>query len=344
MLIAEGGIYDVHVDNSGNMYYVVEYDRLVKRAPDGTESILGIHDATSTPNWCCEGGNVGSTARLGNMAVPSVDGPGDGTLYVTSGHTNTIFRISNGKMYRFAGTPTSSYQGGFSGDGGPALDAQLFFPTGLTYGGDGHIYFIDTRNCRVRKIWMSGPNQGNITTVMGTGCGAYYGEASGMGGPATAAEVPMPVYEGGHIYVDSSGVIYFTNTYNAGQVFKIDTAGIITHFAGKYDPNSNTGDGGPATAAEISQPAGITGDAAGNIYIAADQVIRKVDPNGIITTAFGKVADWFSGGVITDPESGVEVPTSNLAFDAAWGLHRTADGIFYLAGYRKGIYKITPVT
>ena len=167
------------------------------------------------------------------------------------------------------------------------------------------------------------PN-GIITTVAGDGYNRLGtrqpsfndGGYSGDGGPATSAELNNPYA----VAVDSSGNLYIADTYNR-RIRKVDISGVITTvagngYAGPGDLGGYSGDGGPATSAELAQPFGVAVDNAGDIYI-SDQNnnrIRKVDPSGVITTVV-------SGGI----GAGVSSP-AGLAVDNAGNLYITDMG------------------
>ncbi len=172
-----------------------------------------------------------------------------------------------------AGTGTA----GFSGDGGPATAADMNIPHGLVTDAAGNIYFSDASNYRIRKINTSGI----ITTIAGTGSAGF----SGDGGPATAAALNTPF----SVAMDAGGNFYFCDISNH-RVRKINTSGIITTIAGDGVP-STTGDGGPATAAEVNNPSGICVDPSGNVYFVENhgEVVRKINTSGVISTIAGTV-------------------------------------------------------
>jgi sugar lactone lactonase YvrE len=123
--------------------------------------------------------------------------------------------------------------------------------------------------------------------VAGTGVQGY----SGDNGPATNAMLSQP-----HgLAIDAVGNVYIADYLN-NRIRKVDTHGIITTVAGNGDGNF-FGDGGPATNASLSMPGFVTVDPAGNLYIAdsANNRIRKVDTNGIITSVAGNGSQGFSG-------------------------------------------------
>jgi uncharacterized protein (TIGR03437 family) len=172
----------------------------------------------------------------------------------------------------FAGTGT----GGFTGDGGPATAAEIYNPLGVAADPAGNIYFSDNVNDRIRKISTSGI----ITTVVGTGANGYNGDNI----PGTSASIANPFY----LAIDAAGNLYFADTGNS-RIRKLATNGIITTVAGGGGAGY-TGDGGPATSAQLDRADGVALDASGNIYIAdsLNYVIRKVTAaTGVISTIAG---------------------------------------------------------
>jgi len=174
-----------------------------------------------------------------------------------------------------AGTGSS----GYTGDGGPALDAKLQWSCGLSFDGSGDLYIVGGN--RVRKI----DETGTITTIAGSGGVGY----SGDGGPATAATFNIPAF----LAIDKAGKNYIADWFN-NVIRKVDTDGIITTFAGN-GTQGYSGDGGPATAAMLDQTSGIAVDTAGNVYVGTGSRIRKIATSGIITTIAGNGVPGYSG-------------------------------------------------
>ena len=168
------------------------------------------------------------------------------------------------------------------GDGGAATAAQLRFPYGVAVGAAGNLYIADTQNHRIRKV----DSGGTITTIAGTGEGGF----SGDGGAATAAELSSP----SGVAVDDAGNLYIVCWFNQ-RIRKVDSTGTITTIAGTEYGFS--GDGGPATKAQLNSPYDVAVDDAGNLYIAdrENQRIRKVDNGGTITTIAGTGVSGFGG-------------------------------------------------
>jgi RHS repeat-associated protein len=198
-------------------------------------------------------------------------------------------------------------QQGFSGDGGPAIQAILNGPWNMTVDKTGTIYIADTNNHRVRKV----DKNGIITTIAGNG--QWY--TSGDGGPATQAGVGSPVA----VAVDQAGNVYIAGDH---RVRKVNNNGIITTVAGNGQYGYN-GDGIPATQARLYAPVGIALDPSGNIYI-ADQIncrIRKVDTNGLITTVAGNGQYSYSGDGGPATQAGLGGYPSSVAIDGTGSLY-----------------------
>jgi len=181
--------------------------------------------------------------------------------------------LAAAEIHTIAGTGAK----GFSGDGGPAVKAQINDPFGLTRGPDGALYFCDTDNHRIRKI----APDGTISTVAGTGEKGY----SGDGGPATAAKLNEP-YE---VRFDAAGNLYWCERMSH-TVRKLDAkTGTLSTIAGTGTAGFS-GDGGPGPKAQLSQPHSIALDGKGSLYICdiANHRIRRVDlATGLISTFAG---------------------------------------------------------
>jgi hypothetical protein len=205
-----------------------------------------------------------------------------GNIYIGDVGNNRIRQVDpSGVIHTIAGTGTA----GYNGDGIPATTAQLDFPYGMSVNWAGNVVISDMNNNRVRLI-QSVEAGGTIITIAGTGVAGY----SGDGGLATSAQINNP--QG--IFWDLNGDVYFADAWNH-RVRKI-SGGMITTIAGNGTATSS-GDGGPATAAGVNHPSGITADAAGNIYIAEmmGHKIRRVSTSGIITTVAGDGTVGYGG-------------------------------------------------
>lgn len=224
-------------------------------------------------------------------------------LFVAFTFISFISTAQNSIITTYAGTGVM----GYSGDGGPATAAVAGDPVCMAFDVAGNFYFSSENNYTVRKI----DRFGIISRFAGNGVYGY----SGDGGPATAARFMSC----NAITFDPAGNMYITD--DVGYVIrKVNTAGIISTFAGTGVAGS-TGDGGPATAAEINRAEGLVADAAGNVYFSDVNKIRKVNATGIISTFAGTGVMGFSG------DGG---PASAAQFSGP-GLKLDGSGNFYIA-------------
>ena len=264
-------------------------------------------------------GTAGYSGDGGAATSALVSQPGplvvdaNGNIYFADAGNKRIRKVtaSTGIITTIAGTGTS----GFTGDGGAAISAEIGGIDGIALDSSGNIYIADPGYNRVRKITIS---TGKISTVAGNGS---FGK-SGDGGAATAAQLNGPA----GLAVDSSGNLYIAD-YGNSLIRKVAASTqIITTVAGSYT-TGYTGDGGPATTAELFYPKGVAVDAAGNFYIDdwVNDVIRKVTvATGIITTVAGSsdTGATGDGGLATD--AALTNPTS-IAIDRLGNLYIATD-------------------
>ncbi len=172
---------------------------------------------------------------------------------------------------------------GPAGDNGPAANASFYSATGIAVDDTGNVYVSDAAGS-VRKINTSGI----ITTVAGNNTFGFTGD----NGPATAAQLYGP----NDVSVDHSGNLFIADFGN-NRIRKVDAMGVISTVAGCDSVAAYGGDNGPATAAHLAWPCGISVDDTGNIYIAdrANARIRKVNVLGVISTVAGDSVFGYSG-------------------------------------------------
>ena len=227
-------------------------------------------------------------ARLRRLPEPTIRGPAlptaipitpqavaaaAGNLYVTDSQLSVVRKINSaGVQTVIAGNGTY----GYSGDGGPATSAAVYDPESVAVDGSGNVVIADSGNNRIRVVAGStgtfygmAMTAGDIYTIAGNGTGGY----SGDGGPATSAEARFPEA----VAVDGSGNIVIADTYNnrirvvagsTGTFYGTSmTTGDIYTIAGN-GTGGYSGDGGPATSAELDFPQGIAVDGSGNVMIA----------------------------------------------------------------------------
>jgi sugar lactone lactonase YvrE len=237
-------------------------------------------------------GGPATSAELGNPEDVALDGAGN--VYIADAANGVIRKVDrNGNISTVAGDNERSP--GFSGDGGPATNAALDYPNGIALDTAGNLYIADTNNNRIRKVDLGGI----ITSVAGSTSGY-----SGDGGPATSAKLNSPY----GVRSDAAGNLFIADSGN-NLIRKVDLTGTITTVAGNFGvgDEGNSGDGGPATSAQLAFPIFVSVSAAGELFISDDDnlVIRRVDGNGIITTF--AVPGSFPGDLVVDPTGNMAV-------------------------------------
>jgi len=258
----------VALDSKGNLYIADLRNARVRRVnPNGViESVMG----TGAEDFVSGAPRSALETNLSSPYGLTIDAANN--LYVISRKHSVVYRVgADGVAHRIAGTGVA----GFSGDGGPAVDAQIAGGNHLLVYAGGEVLLGDTGNQRLRKIDASGI----ITTVAGTGEAGFGGD----GGPAIAA-----AFNGiSALAFDATGNIFVAD-FDNHRIRRISTEGIITTIVGTGDPKYN-GDEIAATQANIGEPCGVVVDAAGVVYI-GDQFnrrVRAVTVDGVIHTVAG---------------------------------------------------------
>ena len=254
-------------------------------------------------------GVLATSAELNSPWDPTVDAAGN--LYIADTANNRIRKVD--ATTGIISTVAGNGHFGYGGDGGPATSAEIAYPYGVTADAAGNLYIADNGNNRVRRVDAS---TGIIATVAGDGTFAF----SGDGGPATKAGVKNPV----SIALDALGDMYISEPDDS-RIRKVEAAtGIIATVAGD-GVFGYSGDGGPATSAEMEAPWEIALDASGNLYIADwdDHCVRKVDAaTGIIGTVAGNGIAGASG------DGG---PATSAEFYYPYGLALDASANIYIS-------------
>jgi uncharacterized protein (TIGR03437 family) len=313
-----GVIYGLAIDRAGNPILVDNGNCIVARVEKtGLLSVLAGNGICGVASGVSGDGGPATSATVYSPFSAAFDPAGN--LYVSSNFS--VRKVSAGVITPFAGT--GKIQFGFAGDGGPAISALLNSTGGIASDASGNIYIADGLNNRVRKISTSGA----ITTVAGNGTPG----SGGDGGLAINANISDP--EG--VAFDGAGNMYIADTTNsrvrkvtpAGVISTVlqnlsvrsvafDNAGAM-YIGGvasvyKFAPGAPapvliagsaqgargfSGDGGPATQALFDGPLLVVPDSFGNLYIAdrLNSRLRKIDPNGIVTTIAGNGNYRFSG-------------------------------------------------
>jgi len=262
---------------------------------------------TVTTLQCAPNGLIPNTTYYWKVVARNTSGNATSPIWSFTTSTNAVYAVRN-----IAGTG----QRGFSGDGGPAVQAQLSFPEDVMIDRNGNLYVADAGH-RIRKITSAGI----ISTYAGTGTAGY----SGDGGPALAAELNQPL----GVTVDAQGNLFISDGLNY-RVRKVSPDGIISTIAGN-GTSGHSGDGGPATSAELYGPLGLALDSSSNLYIAdsfAEQfgLVRRV-AGGTISTVAGSPI-FISGAGFGGPATQVYLNyPQGVAVDQAANLYISDGGI-----------------
>jgi sugar lactone lactonase YvrE len=219
-------------------------------------------------------------SKLGSPQGVAVNAFGNVFIADTSNDVVREMDQATEQLVTVAGNGTA----GYSGDGGPATSAELNNPNGVVLDKAGDLFIADANNNVVREVNTSGI----ITTVAGNGSPGY----SGDGRPATSAELHSPR----GLAVDGIGDLFIVDFANHRIREVVKATGVITTVAGN-GTGGYSGNGGPATRAELLFPTGVVVDAVGDLFIAdsGNSVIREVNTSGIITTVAGNGTHGYSG-------------------------------------------------
>jgi len=243
----------------------------------------------------------------------------DGTLYIADAENHVIRRVdlASGLITTVAGRPEKG-----NGESGPV---------GVQAPAEDEDPLADPPAGKAEKFVQLSDLSGTVRYVAGTGKSGRFG---GDGGPAMQATLNFP----GAVAVDRLGHLYIADTMNH-RVRRVDAAtGVISTIAGTGQ-HRWSGDGGPAIAAALNEPAALAVDERGNLYIAdqSNNRVRRVDMNtGLIATVAGTGETGYTGDGMPATEAGISGPS---------GLTIGPDGDLYIADTFSGrIRRVDPAT
>ncbi|WP_051313084.1 SMP-30/gluconolactonase/LRE family protein [Sporocytophaga myxococcoides] len=289
----------IAIDANGNLFVADYYnDKIRKITPDGTVSTFaGSTDGRTNGDL--------SVAKFSNPYGIAIDA--EGNMYIGEEGNNVIRKISKeGIVSTYAGT------GGIGDKDGNATSANFYNPHGIAVDAAGNVYVADIRNHKIRKVTQ----QGIVSTIGGIGY------ARSVDGTVPNVRFKSPT----GVTINEQGIIYIADEI---KIRKLTPAGVATTLAGSDKYGSSDGTGAEATFNDIK---GITIDAIGNLFVTDDHKIRKITPEGIVTTFAGSDTEGFVDGNGTD-----------ALFDNPFGLTIDAKGNLYVADqYNNSIRKITP--
>jgi len=336
---------DVAVDTSGNLYIADTYNNRVRKVTASTGIINTIAGDTGL-NWCASLGGDGDPGADASLCFPislTVDATGD--VYMVEEHSRVreitapqvpptstaatpTFSIAPGN---YAGSQTVTVSDTTPGaaiyvtlDGTTATTGGQQYNGAITVNGSVTIGAVAAAPgflpsaATSATYTIAAPPPYVINTIAGSGVSGF----AGQGGPALDAQ-----FKPQDLALDAAGDLYVSDPNN-NVVWKVAAGtGIISVVAGN-GTQGKTGNGGPATSAELHFPEGIALDSAGNLYIAdvGNQMVRKVDANtGIITDYAGNGIYTFKSGV------GDGGPAAQAEFSEPWGLAVDAAGDLYIS-------------
>jgi sugar lactone lactonase YvrE len=292
-------------DSLGNLFICDYYSNRVREV-----NTSGIISTFAGQSGLFGEGYPAVNAELGFIINLTIDAAGNIYLADIDNHRIRMINAATGAITTMAGCGISGQQDNFSGDGGPATAAHLYFPNTMAFDRAGNMYICDQSNERIRMVSASGI----ISTFAGNGTAGFVDNV-----PATDAEFGNPT----GVVVDKAGNVYISDNNNH-CIRKVDAStGIITTVAGNGFAGYS-GDGGPATNAELNHPYDVAVDGQGNLYISDgdNYCIRMVDTMGNISTVAGNGTLGFSG------DGG---PAVDAQMRALWGIKVDSAGDIIIA-------------
>jgi hypothetical protein len=324
------GTVGLAIDGADNVYLVDNVVNRVRKIDAATGLITAVVGITtvdairglfpfggtgfSAGGFSGDGGPA-TAARLDTPQHVAVDGAGN--LYIADLYNQRVRRVDakTGIITTVAGSgPIGNGKGSYSGDGGPATSATLSTPQALAFDGAGNLYIADRDNHRVRKV----SPDGIITTVAGGGKNAV---AEGADAVSVALNAPR------NVAVDGQGNLFIWDS-PVNRILKVRPDGKLSFYAGNGTAGFS-GDGGPATAAQLNAAfLGMAVDSAGSVFLVdtVNNRVRKVSPEGIITTVAGTGEAGFTGDNGPATSARLRNPINGVVIDAAGNLYFTDRG------------------
>lgn len=265
----------IAVDSLGTLFISGPFENRILSV---TGPLIGIVAGTGATGFAGDGGPALGAVFNGPQHIAVNEVGGQSSIYVIDGENDRVREITGGSVRTIAGTAH------LAGDGGPATEALLDSPVDVSLDTAGNLYVVERGNHAVRKVTPAGM----ISTVAGTGI-----QGSGAAG-ATATETTLSAPRG--VLARSVGDVLVSDSQNQ-RVLRLTEGGVLEAFAGKTSSNGFEGDGGPADEAKLWFPVGLAEGGDQSIYIgdSSNDRVRKVGPNGTISTVAGDGTRAFGG-------------------------------------------------
>lgn len=244
-------------DQSGDLFIADTGNNVIREVTPGGNIVTAY--GSNVRGYSGDGGPANQAALYSPTGL-AMDASGN--LYISDSGNNVIRVISNNTINTYAGQA----EPGYTGDGGQGFNAQFYYPKGIVLDASHNLYIADFGNNVIRVIAANGI----VTTVAGNGTSGFYGD----GGPATSAELASP-YD---MAVDGAGNLYIADLANQ-RVREVLTSGTIVTIAGN-GTHGYSGDGGPATAAQLWNPGSVVVNSQGDVLVGDwfNNVIRELVP------------------------------------------------------------------
>lgn len=298
----------VAVDGSGNVYVADSANQTIRKiTPAGDVTTLA-----GSPELAGSDDGSGSAARFNYPCAVAVDAIGN--VYVVESNNSIVRKITpEGVVTTLAGMAET-----IGSSDGTGSDARFNFLQGIAVGSDGSVFVADAGNLTIRKISPIG----FVTTVAGTT--NQDGSSDGSGADARfGCPIGLATDPAGNVYIADSG----NNT-----IRKLSPENIVTTIAGR--PRSYGSTDGAGSRARFNQPAGLSVDNSGNIFIAdsANRIIRKISPLGKVTTLAG----------LADVDGSTDGTGSDARFSIPLDITIDRSGNIYVIDYNSTLRKINP--